>query len=216
MSVRPKAQDISQAPHASEGNASQNGGSSQSAHSVYRATVNAQATFAAPEFQAVVIYEAPRDRERAEQFSESFVADVSPARLCNLNLWKCSVLGDREMRNTAAGTAAAADMVIVSLNGRNPLSSDVKKWLEMWLWLIDRVKPAVVALFAIQCAESSRIRTWLQRTAACKGLPFTVRLDGSVIRASAMSSGKHAEGQIESAHPVTLPTLHDRLPLHLK
>ncbi len=127
---------------------------------------------AVPVFNVAILYESLDAGTRAQQFSDQLATGMAANRVLSLNQWDFRFLGRRATRNAAASAAAAADMVILSMSGENPLPAKVERWIEMWTWLIDGRKPAVVALFASHHPESGRIRTYLRRGAASKGLTF--------------------------------------------
>ena len=126
----------------------------------------------APVFNVAILYESLDASTRAKQFSDQLAPGVAANRVVCLDQWDFRFLGRRPIRNAAASAAAAADMVILSMSGENPLPAKVERWIEMWTWLIGGRKPAVVALFASQHPESGRIRAYLRRGAASKGLIF--------------------------------------------
>lgn len=129
-------------------------------------------TAAARKLRVTILYECLDTGERAKRFSEELAAEPAVNQELDLSFWDFRALGVREVRNTAAGTAATADLVILSLSGKRSLSAPVQGWIEMWAWLIDRHPPALVALFAAPDAEGARIRAYLRQTTAGKGLRF--------------------------------------------
>ena len=136
---------------------------------------SARRTGVSPKLAVAVIYECMDTGKRAKRFSDQLAVELTANRGLDLNLWNFWVLGLREARNAAASTAATADLVIFSMDGRNPLPVRLEKWIEMWLWLIDGHKPAVAVLFAAPDAESAPVQTYLRRGAANKRLDFFSR-----------------------------------------
>ena len=143
---------------------------------------------AAPVFNVAILYESLDAGTRAKQFSDQLAFGVAANHVLSLDQWDFRLLGRRAIRNAAASAAAAADMVILSMSGKNPLPAQVERWIEMWTWLIDRCRPAVVALFAGHHPESGRIRAYLRRGAASKGLTFFPET------ACRVANGERAEG----------------------
>jgi hypothetical protein len=98
-----------------------------------------------PVFRAVLIYENFAAGVRARRFFERL------ARAWNKPLeeqmWNFAVLGIRETRNAAASAARKADVVAVSVSGQMELPGVIRAWLDMWLWLLEDEKPALLALF---------------------------------------------------------------------
>ena len=135
----------------------------------------ARGTVAAPKLRVTILYECLETGQQAKRFTDQLAHEAAANRLLTLSLWSFRVLGRHQFRNDSAGTAAAADLVILSMSGTNPLPVQVERWIEMWTWLIDghkRDKPAVVALFAATASEGARIRAYLRRAAVSKGLKF--------------------------------------------
>ena len=127
---------------------------------------------AARNFNLTIVYESIEAGKRAKLFSDRFMAETALGCTCELNLWNFGVLGIPEVRNTAASTAATADLVVLSMGGTVPLPAQAVEWIEMWTWLIDRQRPAVVALFADPHRQSAVIRAYLRRSTVSKKLDF--------------------------------------------
>ena len=123
-----------------------------------------------------ILYECLDTGKHAKRFTDQLAAELadveSANRALDLNLWSFGVLGIREVRNDSVGTAATADLVILSMSGKHPLPAQVEAWVEMWTWLIDGHKPAVVALFTASDTRAGRTRSYLRRAAVSKGLRF--------------------------------------------
>ena len=100
---------------------------------------------AAPNFNLTIIYESTEAGKRAKRCSDQFIVETALDCAFELNLWNFGVLGIPEVRNKSASTASIADMVILSMSGTVPLSAHALEWIEMWIWLIDGRRPAVVA-----------------------------------------------------------------------
>ena len=65
-------------------------------------------------------------KARETFFCDQFTAETVVDRPFELNLWNFGVLGIPEVRNTAASTAAIADMMILSMSGTAPLGVKIK------------------------------------------------------------------------------------------
>jgi hypothetical protein len=127
---------------------------------------------AAPKFSVTIIYESIDAGKRAKRLSDRVVAEAAAEDAFELNLWNFGVLGIPQVRNAAASAAAIADVVILSMSGTTPLPEQTVEWVEMWTWLIDGRRPAVVALFAAQNSRCVAIQTYLRRSACSKKLDF--------------------------------------------
>jgi hypothetical protein len=129
-------------------------------------------------FRLTIIYESIEAGKRAKRLSDQLIAQAAPEGAFELNLWNFGVLGIPEVRNAAASAAAVADMVILSMSGTAPLPAQTVAWVEMWTWLIDGRKPAVVALFAARTSRCAAIQTYLRQSALSKNLDFFPVMDG--------------------------------------
>ena len=127
---------------------------------------------ATPDFSVTIIYESLEAGKRAKCFSDQLIAEAAVDGSFELNLWNFGVLGIPAVRNVAASMAAISDLVILSMSGTVPLPMHAEKWVEMWTWLIDGRKPAVVALFGSRHPTCAAIRTYLRRSAVSKKLDF--------------------------------------------
>ena len=133
---------------------------------------NSAATPPPLKFKSVVIYEDFAAGERGERFFGKLVAARDDDCVSRHNLWSFPALVIPEMRNIAASAAAAADIVILALSGKDELPAAVKEWIEMWIWLIEDTHPALVALFENPNGESGPIRRYLRLVTASKHLDF--------------------------------------------
>ncbi len=133
---------------------------------------NGAATLPLPTFKCVVIYEDFAAGKRGKRFYETLVAAMDGDCTPTHDLWSFPVLAIAEMRNIAASAAAAADIVILALSGRDELPAAVKEWVEMWAWLIEDTHPALLALFESPNGESGSIRGYLRSVTASKRLDF--------------------------------------------
>ena len=61
-------------------------------------------------------------------------------------MWNFHVLAIREIRNISASAARKADLVVVSVSGHTELPGTIRVWLEMWLMLLRKRRPALVGL----------------------------------------------------------------------
>ena len=127
---------------------------------------------AAPDFSVTIIYESVEAGKRAKRFSDQLIAEAAVDGALELNLWNFGVLGIPAVRNVAASTAATSDLVILSMSGTVPLPAQTVEWVEMWTWLIDGRKPAVIALFGSWHPACAAIRTYLRGSAVSKKLDF--------------------------------------------
>jgi hypothetical protein len=124
-----------------------------------------------PVFKAVLIYEDVAAGVRARWFCQKLVSTLD-SRL-EEQMWNFDVLGIREIRNLAASTARKADVVIVSVSGNTELPDTIRDWLDMWLWILEEERPALIALFNSSASqEIASVSAYLQQLAKRNGIDF--------------------------------------------
>jgi hypothetical protein len=128
---------------------------------------------AAEDFRATIISETTGAARRAQLFHDQLAATRSGKEgTLSLSRWNFSSLTERQARNDAASAAASANVVILSMSGMHPLPAQAQRWIEMWLWLLDDRRPALVALFSAAHTKSGCIEKLLRKAAADKRLVF--------------------------------------------
>ncbi len=137
--------------------------------------LSARQKVASKRLDVTIIHECTSTGGRAENFGDQLALEIAASGTFSLHSWNFRELGTRETRNAAASAAAAGDLVVFSMDGRCPLPTKMKDWVEMWIWLIDGHKPAVLVLFAAADAECAAVRSYLRRETTVKGLDFFVR-----------------------------------------
>lgn len=81
-------------------------------------------------------------------------------------LWLLTELRLPQLRAVAAGEAAAADLVIVSVHHAPALPPEVRDWIELWLGHKTRRSAALLALFdPLYRGDSSSLKTYLAEVA---------------------------------------------------
>lgn len=123
-----------------------------------------------PTFRIMMIYEDLDSGKCARHCAEKVLNALNGDCRFYQNLWSFDALAIPEVRDIAASAAAAADIVILSMSGERALSAEIKDWIEMWVWLVDRTHPAVVALFKHPHCESRNILAYLHHVTARKQL----------------------------------------------
>ncbi len=130
-------------------------------------------------FNLTIIYESAEAGKRAKRLGDQLIVRAGAQGAVQLDLWNFGVLGIPAVRNAAASAAAVADLVIFSMSGKVPLPEKTVEWVEMWTWLIDGRRPAVVALFAAQNSRCAAIQNYLRQSACSKNLDFFPILDNA-------------------------------------
>jgi hypothetical protein len=96
--------------------------------------------------KTLLIYEDVAAGVRARWFCKGLARTLD----CRLEeqMWNFSVLGIREVRSLSLSGARKADILVVSISREMELPCTIRTWLEMWLSLLKKKKPALVGLFA--------------------------------------------------------------------
>ena len=156
----------------------------------------------APKLSVTILYECLDTGKQAKRLTDQLADEEAANRALELSLWSFRVLGMQKFRNDSVGTAASADLVILSMSGKHPLPAQVEEWVEMWTWFIgghQQDRPAMVALFAAPDTQAARTRAYLRRAAVSKRLkffPHTICAVDNTARDENLSldGGRKAEG----------------------
>jgi hypothetical protein len=137
-------------------------------HQLYRSKPRSAA------FRTTIIYEAVDAARRARRFHDELATNRSAGEgALGLTQWNFGALSGCHARNDAASAAASANVVILSMSGSHPLPDHAKRWIDLWLWLLDDRRPALVALFGVSHPKSKGIENFLHKAAANKRLAFS-------------------------------------------
>ncbi len=124
-----------------------------------------------PFLKTVLIYEDFDAGLLARWFSKRLVCTLDST--LKEQMWNFDVLRIRDVRNAAASAARKADVVILSVSGHTELPVRIRAWLDLWLWLLDKEHPALVALFDSSAPRNiPSIRTYLSSLARRDGIDF--------------------------------------------
>ena len=86
-----------------------------------------------PAAGVLLLYEDLGTALRATQSLDLLPGQLSDQAGCSTRLWRLDLLGEPLLAEQAAIEAAAADVIILSLHGRNELRAEVRNWLSRWL-----------------------------------------------------------------------------------
>jgi hypothetical protein len=137
-----------------------------------------------PVFRTVLVYENLDAGLGAKRFCDGLERNLGVQCQTNNQVWRFDVLGIPEIRNRAASAAARADLVILSKTDQNVLPKNVSEWLDMWIWLIDQKKPALIALFGASRDGIEPVRTQLRNVTRNKGIDFFSTIMPQKVRSS--------------------------------
>ena len=142
----------------------------------------------------MLIYESFAAGVRARWFCEKLACALDLA--LEEKMWNFDVLMIREVRNAAASAARKADLLIVSVSGQVELPSTIRAWLDMWLWLLDKDKPALVALINSPAARNAApIRAYLGAIARGSGIDFFPHETTSPVRQGSVLAIRSSEAR---------------------
>jgi hypothetical protein len=115
---------------------------------------------------------------RAEDFCETLSRNLGGRCVITKELWPLTELRTPSLRAIAAGEAAAADLVIVSVHHGEALPVEIKSWVELWLHQRKHRPALLLALFdPLYLGSSSSMQAFLQEVAQKGNLEFLARSD---------------------------------------
>ncbi|MBM3838183.1 MAG: hypothetical protein FJ398_09490 [Verrucomicrobia bacterium] len=100
------------------------------------------------EFTVVIVYQDFHCGLRAAQLYERITKQFVQDCRFQLHLWKSDILTLPAMVQSSSEIAAAADLVIFSLDAASEISSRLKSWIEKWVEGRSERDAALVALFS--------------------------------------------------------------------
>ena len=115
---------------------------------------------------------------RAEEFCQTLVRCLG--RKCEISkeMWLLTELQTSQLRAIAAGEAAAADLVIISVHHAETLPSEVKRWIQAWLKQRGSRPAVLLALFdPLYLGTSGSIQVYLREVARRGNMEFLARAE---------------------------------------
>jgi hypothetical protein len=113
---------------------------------------------------------------RAEEFCQTLGKCLGRSCEISKELWPLTELRTPKLRSIAAGEAAAADLIIVSVHHAETLPSEVKSWIDQWVKQKGKRQIVLLALFdPLYLGSSSSMQACLQEVARKGGMEFLVR-----------------------------------------
>ena len=122
-------------------------------------------------FNVVIAYEDFETGKHAKKTYDYLAEHLGRDCQFSQQMWKFDVLAVPKLRDIAARDAAAADIIIVSAHGTNPLPDEVTSWIQMWLAEGCRAI-ALVALFDSEEYLDNPARAQLAAAARRGGMEF--------------------------------------------
>jgi hypothetical protein len=96
------------------------------------------------EVTVVAAYEDANTEARVQQFCSSLQAQMNGSCALVKQMWPMSELRLPQLRSIAAGEAAQAEVLIVSLHHGNALPPPIQSWLEQWVGCKNPASPGVL------------------------------------------------------------------------
>jgi hypothetical protein len=113
---------------------------------------------------------------RADDFCQTLARCLG--RDCEIakELWPLTELRTPKLRAVAAGEAAVADLVIISVHHSESLPGEVKSWIDLWLKPKGSRPRVLLALFdPLYLGSSSSMQAFLQEVARKANMEFLAR-----------------------------------------
>jgi hypothetical protein len=117
---------------------------------------------------------------RAEEFCRSLSSDLGQSCEIIKEIWLFNLLGLPGLRTVAAGEAAVAHLIIISVHHAETLPDGVKSWIDLWLKKRNNRGAVLLARFdpIYQCVSSS-MGNYLKEVAKRGGMEFLVKSEDS-------------------------------------
>jgi len=107
-----------------------------------------------PVLDVLLLYEDLGTALRAKHSLDRLPGQLSSEAGWRTRLWRLDLLGEPLLAEQAAIEAAAADMIMLSLHGRNELRTEARDWLSRWLDHKEDRPCALAALLDSEPAQS--------------------------------------------------------------
>ncbi len=110
---------------------------------------------------------------RADAFCQTLSRYLSPNCKISKGSWLLSELTPLQLRSVAAGEAAQADLVIISIHHAESLPKGMENWIDLWLGQKGNRPTVMLALFdSLHLGSSTSIRTHLEGLAKTENMEF--------------------------------------------
>jgi hypothetical protein len=124
------------------------------------------------------VHEDPATGARAEEYCEMLARCLDGKCVVAKELWLLTELRTAQLRSIAAGEAALADLLIVSVHHGESLPNEVKGWIELWLKQKRKRPGVLLALFdPLYLGTSSSMQAYLREVAGKGKLEFMSRCE---------------------------------------
>ena len=125
---------------------------------------------------AVAAYEDAATDARVNEFCRSLTRHLGQKREITKQMWLLNELRVPQLLAIAAGEAAGADLIIVSVHHAESLPLELKNWIESWVAQKGSRPSVLLALFdPVYQGDSGSIRAYLQQVATKRHMQFLVQ-----------------------------------------
>ncbi len=130
----------------------------------------------AKRFAVSAVHEDSATGARTEEFCQTLSRYLGGRCVVSKEMWLLTELRTAQLRSIAAGEAAAADLIIISVHHAETLPAEVKSWIELWLKQKGKRPAVLLALFdPLYLGTSSSIQTYLRDVAQRGNMEFVAR-----------------------------------------
>ncbi len=130
----------------------------------------------AKRFAVSAVHEDSATGSRTEEFCQTLSRHLGGRCVISKEMWLLTELRTAQLRSIAAGEAAGADLIIISVHHAETLPAEVKSWIELWLKQKGKRPAVLLALFdPLYLGTSSSIQTYLRDVAQRGNMEFVAR-----------------------------------------
>ena len=127
-------------------------------------------------FTVSAVHEDSATGARVEEFCQTLARCLERTSEIRKEMWLLTELRTSQLRAIAAGEAAVADLVIVSVHHAEALPSEVKSWIDLWLKQRGNRPAVLLALFdPLYLGTSNSMQTYLREVARRGNMEFLAR-----------------------------------------
>lgn len=150
-----------------------------------------------------IIYENLVSAARALRACEFLRNEAAAVSSLDVNVWNMAILGEDSIRTQAASAASRADVVIVSASARDGVPPAFRSWVDSWLWLNQKRRCALFALFGDHTGPAAAsMASYLRRQAVPRGIDFFCHpaIDERALSSAPVFQPALADGPASASH----------------
>lgn len=124
-------------------------------------------------YDIAIVYDNAVSVSRALRACEVLRAELAKGHSIKVSVWKTTILELEELRSDAVLAAAAADIVIVALSGRETPAPTFYQWVTDWIAIEGCEQRAIFTLFGDHVTPASHsLQTYLREKSLPAGIDF--------------------------------------------